>query len=146
MPPAEWKSIEAAKSGHEIDCHIGQRMRQQRVQQAISEAKLAEQLRITESQLRLFEQGFKRVPPRTLIEAAAYFKVSIGWFFEGNQARNFVAGLSGVNGDVARFLAMPEAYPLISAFIALKSVEERVAAVRSVRAMTSDARDAGALH
>ncbi len=114
-----------------IDLYIGQRLRQQRLLQGLSEAQIANRLGITVDQLRLFEKGVERIAPRILVAAAESFKISIGWFFEGISTSDSMPGLNGVNADVVRFLALPEAYPMMSAFIALKTPKQRAAAVAS---------------
>lgn len=121
------------QAGLDVDRHIGLRLRQRRLTDGMDEMRLAERLDVTLTQLRFFEKGLKRIPPAKLIAAAEAFKVSIGWFFEDAPAAAAHKPISGVNAEIVRFLSMPEAYPLISAFNALHKKEDRQSVVDAAR-------------
>ena len=109
----------------QVERHIGQRLRQQREAQGLSEDELAERLGISSAALKMFEEGLKRIPPQRLIQAAEIFKVSIGWFFEDAPLPLVVPVASKANAEIVRFLSMPEAYALVSAFVAINNADRR---------------------
>lgn len=127
----------------EINRYIGSRLRQQRLIQGLSEAECAERLSITEPQLRLFEKGIKKIPPPCLIAAARTFKVSIGYFFEEAPPFIHVTGHHSADADLLRFLALPEAYPLIRSFIQINARKRRQAVVDYVEAVAGLVSDHG---
>ncbi len=92
----------------DVNVHIGKRLRQQRKLQGLSQDQFAASLGITAAQLDLFERGVERLPPRALIAAAEFSKISIGWFFQAISSSEPIPELSGVNADVVRFLACPK--------------------------------------
>ncbi len=128
------------EAGSDVDCYIGQRLREQRQLHGLLEPQLAARLGINVSQLLLFEDGRKRIPAPLLIKAAELFRVSVGWFFESAPAFAPVDGLMPVNADIARFLALPEAYPLMKAFLSLGSAAAREAAVARLGLSLPDAK------
>lgn len=112
-----------------VERHMGQRLREQREAHGLTPEDLAERLGISTAQVHLFEQGAKRIPPRYLIQAAETFRVSIGWFFEDIPQSNCAPPISGINAEMVRFLAMPESFALVSAFVAISSRDRRLTVV-----------------
>ncbi len=119
-------------AGREVDRYIGQRLRQQRDLHGLLESQVAARLEVKVAQLLLFEDGRERIPAPLLVKAAELFRVSVGWFFESAPAFASVDGLMPANAEIARFLALPEAYPLMKAFIALGSAEARQTALARI--------------
>ncbi len=128
------------EAGSDVDCYIGQRLRQQRQLHGLLEPQLAARLGINVSQLLLFEDGRKRIPAPLLIKAAELFRVSVGWFFESAPAFAPVDGLMPSMPTLPAFSALPEAYPLMKAFLSLGSAAAREAAVARLGLSLPDAK------
>ncbi len=116
-----------------VDRHIGQKLRQRREASGLTREELGEKIGISAAQVRLFEDGEKRIPPRRLIEAAELFKVSIDTFFQGAPETVSSPEVANISSDVMRFLSMPEAFALVSAFVALPHSSQRQAVVEYAR-------------
>ncbi|MDD9919621.1 MAG: helix-turn-helix transcriptional regulator [Alphaproteobacteria bacterium] len=73
------------KSPHPIDIHVGQRLKQQRKLQGISQESLAKQLGITFQQIQKYENGNNHISARKLYELSQILKTPIQFFFENYQ-------------------------------------------------------------
>ena len=71
------------KSPNPIDIHVGSRVRLRRMMLGMSQEKLGEALGITFQQIQKYEKGANRVSASKLWDIARFFKVDIGYFFEG---------------------------------------------------------------
>ncbi len=125
-------------------CHLGERLRARREAMGLTQDQLAKKLGTSAAEIRMFEDGAKRIPPRRLVQAAETLGPSLQWFLEGSPAASCEAALGPVSRDVARFLAMPDAYPLISAFIAISSRERRQSLILQAQAASHPEGSAGA--
>ncbi len=114
--------------------HLGGRLRARREAMGMTEDQVAEKLGTSAAEIRMFEDGSKGIPPRRLVQAAETLGPSLQWFLEGSPAASCEATLGPVSRDVMRFLAMPDAYPLISAFIAISSRERRQSLILQAQA------------
>ena len=74
-----------SKSPHPIDIHVGQRLKQQRTLQGISQESLAKQLGITFQQIQKYEHGTNRISASKLYELSQILKTPIQFFFENYQ-------------------------------------------------------------
>ncbi len=110
--------------------HLGIRLRAQREAMGLTQDQLAKRLGTSPAEIRMFENGSKKIPPRRLMQAVEMLGPSLQWFLEGSPAASCEAPLSPASREVMRFLAMPDAYPLISAFIAISSHERRQSVIR----------------
>ena len=70
------------KAPHPIDIHVGQRLKQQRKLQGISQENLAKQLGITFQQIQKYENGTNRISASKLYELSQILKTPIQFFFE----------------------------------------------------------------
>ncbi len=117
-----------------VAAHLGRRLRERREALGLSPEQLAARLGTSPAEVRMFEEGAKKIPPRRLLQAAEVLRVSLDWFFEGTPVGDGGTLLGQASRDVARFLAMPEAYPLISAFIGIESRERRQSVILHAQA------------
>ncbi len=116
----------------EIERHVGRRLSERREAAGFSQEEFASRLGVSVTELRQFETGVKPVPARRLIQAAETLKTSIGSLLEG-APDTCSQGMSRTSRDLIRFLSMPEAYALISAFIAVPNQKQRMSIVEQVR-------------
>ncbi|MDD9919440.1 MAG: helix-turn-helix transcriptional regulator, partial [Alphaproteobacteria bacterium] len=73
------------KSPHPIDIHVGQRLKQQRKLQNISQKSLAKQLGITFQQIQKYENATNRISASKLYKLSQILKTPIQCFFENYQ-------------------------------------------------------------
>ncbi len=101
----------------------------------MSQEELAGRLGVSLTELRMFEAGEKPIPPRRLIQAAETLKVSIGGLLEGAPQPACGNEISTFSQQLVRFLAIPEAYALVAAFIAIPDRERRQRLVEEAKRM-----------
>jgi transcriptional regulator with XRE-family HTH domain len=71
---------------HDIDRHIGGRLRQQRVLNGLTEGAMADLIGVTRKQARKYENGVNRITAGRLYAIAQALGVDVGYFFEGLQS------------------------------------------------------------
>lgn len=76
---------------HEIDRHVGARLRARREQLGISQGKLGRALGVTFSQLQKYEKGSNRIGAGVLYVLARELGVEPGWFYAGLEGTATVA-------------------------------------------------------
>lgn len=69
------------KSPHPIDILVGKRMRQARIQGAITQEELGEVLGVTFQQIQKYETGFNRVSSSKLWDISQATGKPVNWFF-----------------------------------------------------------------
>lgn len=74
---------EIQPSAHQVDVHVGMRMRLRRRAIDLTQHALAEKVGVTFQQIQKYEQGKNRMSAGTLWAAAAALNVPIGYFFDG---------------------------------------------------------------
>ncbi len=74
----------APKGGrpHEVDLHVGHRLRLRRTLLGLSQSALAHRVGLTFQQIQKYERGINRIGASRLAEFAATLGVPPGWFFE----------------------------------------------------------------
>ena len=88
---------------HPVDVHVGARLKDLRVMNAMSQAELGARLGLTFQQIQKYEKGSNRVSSSRLWEMAQIFNVAVGYFFEGYE-------------DGVKSSTEPDAKPLTSGF------------------------------
>ena len=71
-----------------IDKHVGQRVRERRLQAGLSQLALAGQLGVSFQQLQKYETGRNRISASTLYRLAQLLGVGPAYFFEGYAGSN----------------------------------------------------------
>ncbi len=107
----------------------------------MSQEELAGRLGVSVTELRLFETGDKPIPPRRLIQAAETLKMSIGGLIEGAPQPDCGHDMAGFTRELVRFLAIPESYALVSAFIVIQDRQKRQGLVDEARRLAHEARE-----
>ena len=67
----------------DIDLHLGRRLRRRRRLLGLTQQQLAMQVGIRFQQIQKYEKGANRISASKLWDIARFFKVDIGYFFEG---------------------------------------------------------------
>ena len=68
---------------HPVDKHVGRRVCEKRLALAYNQSDLARALGLTFQQVQKYEKGANRISASKLWDIARFFKVDIGYFFEG---------------------------------------------------------------
>jgi len=74
---------------HPVDRHVGRRVCEKRISLGYNQSDLGRALGLTFQQIQKYEKGANRISASKLWDIARFFKVDIGYFFEG---LNQVAG------------------------------------------------------
>lgn len=75
---------------HPVDRHVGRRVCEKRLALGYNQSDLGRALGLTFQQIQKYEKGANRISASKLWDIARFFKVDIGYFFEG------LAGAPGV--------------------------------------------------
>jgi transcriptional regulator with XRE-family HTH domain len=68
---------------HDIERHVGQRIRERRTMLGLTQQQLAELIGVTYQQAHKYERGINRVSAGRLFELATVLGVDVGYFFDG---------------------------------------------------------------
>lgn len=68
---------------HVVDRHVGKRVCEKRVQLGYNQGDLGRALGLTFQQIQKYEKGANRVSASKLWQISEFFRVDIGYFFEG---------------------------------------------------------------
>lgn len=86
-------------SAHEIDVHVGRRLRERREALGISQGRLGSHLGLTFSQVQKYEKGSNRIGAGRLYQIAAYLGVQPDFFFDGLDAPAARSAAGAPSGD-----------------------------------------------
>lgn len=82
-PTTESDEESDARSTNVVDRHLGQRVRDTRLERQMSQEVLAGILGITFQQVQKYEKGANRMAASRLYDIALAFQVPVGYFFKG---------------------------------------------------------------
>lgn len=72
---------------HPVDRHVGRRVCEKRISLGYNQSDLGRALGLTFQQIQKYEKGANRISASKLFDIANFFKVDIGYFFEGLTGR-----------------------------------------------------------
>ncbi len=138
------------KAPSPVDIHVGERIRQLRVERGLSQPELAERLGVRYQQFQKYESGANRISAGRLYELARIMGVGLPWFYVG-------LDMSGSNpfASSARFglaeegAAFEHAPPggdrarLLSAYDSITAPDIRLAVLGVVESAAALAREDG---
>lgn len=104
---------------HNVDVHVGKRIRHRRWMIGMTQQQLAEKVGIKFQQIQKYETGMNRVSASRLWDIARSVDVPVSFFFDGltdSQVQD------GVEGDI---LADKEALQLVRAYYAMPEAQRR---------------------
>ena|ERR1043166_3362756 len=93
MQPAK-KNSQGPGDPHDIDLHVGQKLRQRRLMLGLTQQKLGKLLTLTFQQVQKYERGLNRVSASRLFEISSALKVPITYFFEDAPALSPAPGFA----------------------------------------------------
>jgi transcriptional regulator with XRE-family HTH domain len=127
------------KEPTKIDQAVGARIRLRRLELAVTQEKLAEQIGVTFQQVQKYEKAANRVGASRLYSIAAALDVDPAYFFDG--LSGFKPKLSGssVRSDdlLSRLVSSRDGMDLVKAFRKIESATVRKQVVELVRQMTA---------
>lgn len=106
---------------HDVDVHVGKRIRHRRWMIGMTQQQLAEKVGIKFQQIQKYETGMNRVSASRLWDIANAVDVPVSFFFDG-LAESQAQAKNGVEGDI---LADKEALQLVRAYYALPEAQRR---------------------
>ncbi|UXU74781.1 MULTISPECIES: helix-turn-helix domain-containing protein [unclassified Paracoccus (in: a-proteobacteria)] len=104
---------------HNVDVHVGKRIRHRRWMIGMTQQQLAEKVGIKFQQIQKYETGMNRVSASRLWDISRAVDVPISFFFEGLDEANLT---EAVPGDI---LADKEALQLVRAYYAMPEAQRR---------------------
>lgn len=128
---------------HEVDIHVGTRLKQRRVAMGMSQGELAEAVGITFQQVQKYERGANRMSASRLYEFANVLDVTVGYFFEGIEPESQVnkTASAGFAEDATGFEHEPaggssrESLEFIRSFQRIRDPKQRKALSAFVRSI-----------
>ena len=101
-----------ADGPHLVDRHVGRRVCEKRIALGYNQTDLGQALGVTFQQVQKYEKGANRISASKLWDIARFFRVDIGYFFEG------------LTGAVQPGMAEGEAEPFVHDFPATRQTIE----------------------
>ncbi|MBO9501264.1 helix-turn-helix transcriptional regulator [Brevundimonas sp. A19_0] len=83
---------------HPVDRYVGRRVCEKRISLGYNQSDLGRALGLTFQQIQKYEKGVNRISASKLFDIARFFKVDVGYFFEG-----LAEGAPGVAQEGAAF-------------------------------------------
>lgn len=126
-------------AAHEVDIHVGERIRARRRALGMTQQRLADTIGLTFQQVQKYERGANRVSASMLYAIARSLSTSIDHFFEGLESTD-----GGDSDDlptiktVQQLLAMPEGLALAQAFPKIDSPIVRRRILKLVEEIADD--------
>jgi transcriptional regulator with XRE-family HTH domain len=89
---------------HQIDIHVGRRLRERRQELGMSQGSLGRHLGITFGQIQKYEKGSNRIGAGRLYRVAAVLGVPVQYFFEGLGEPDPAARIESAASDAGQML------------------------------------------
>ena len=123
---------------HNVDVHVGSRIRLRRKLYGVSQEKLADALGLTFQQVQKYERGRNRVSASKLYETARFLEVPITYFFEGLSGAVPEGGQMDGERSVSGFLGTREGLELAQQFTRITRTVLRRRILDLVRALVDE--------
>jgi transcriptional regulator with XRE-family HTH domain len=128
------------KGPNAIDAHVGSRLRLRRVEQGMTQEKLADAFGLTFQQVQKYEKGANRMGSSRLQHAASILNVPVSYFFEGGADGPYLLdGKARSSAYINDFVSSEDGLRLIKAFMRIRPALQR----RIVALVTEVAREDG---
>jgi transcriptional regulator with XRE-family HTH domain len=116
------------KSPNPTDKHVGNRVRERRLELGMSQSKLAEAVDLTFQQIQKYEKGTNRIGGSRLQQFANIMKVSVSFFFDGGPnapSQRKAGAIDPSINNVSEFISSKDGLVLIKAFRQIKDAKLR---------------------
>jgi transcriptional regulator with XRE-family HTH domain len=127
-------SATMSMTAHQVDAHVGRRMRERREALQFSQGSLARKLGLTFSQVQKYEKGANRIGAGRLYIIAGILDVPVQYFFEGLEKTTPVpAKVNGISPSQGAELSV-----LDRAFLSIADHETRQSILALVRSLSAE--------
>ena len=109
-----------------VDCHIGSRIREERIKRGMSQAELAHRIGITYQQAHKYERGINRTAASRLVQIAAILDIEVSDLLPTAEAASSPARFSRQELELARN------------FVRIRSERQRDSVCDLVRALAAE--------
>ncbi len=127
---------------HEVDVHVGRRVRQRRKVMGITQEKMGEALGLTFQQVQKYERGANRISASKLFELSQLLKVPVGYFYEDmTRDQQLAASAMGENAPdpfEGENLSARESRDLLQAYYRLPNDKVRKQVLGLIRSLAED--------
>ena len=110
---------------HQVDVHVGKRIRQRRWLVGMPQQKLAECVGIKFQQIQKYETGANRVSASRLWDIADALDVDVAFFFDGLKESNDTEREQGANEVPVDMMGDKEAMDLVRSYYAIPENQRR---------------------
>jgi len=112
---------------HQVDLHVGQRLRQRRCLLGMTQQKLADAVGIKFQQIQKYESGANRISASRLWVIAQALEVTVSHFFQGltDEERAMHEGAGSTDAIAPEVFEQKETIDLIRAYYNLKEAPRR---------------------
>ncbi len=129
----------AKRSPHEIDRHVGDRVRMRRKMQGMTQEKLGDALGLTFQQVQKYEKGTNRIGASRLQHIASIQQVPLSFFFEGAPGSSLsVLEEAPSSAYVSDFYATSDGLALTKAYMRIQNAKLRRSIVDLVKQIAGD--------
>src|SRR5215208_3317394 len=119
--PRAWK-----KGPNAVDAHVGSRLRLRRIEQGMTQEKLADAFGLTFQQVQKYEKGANRMGSSRLQHAASILNVPVSYFFEGGADGPYLSdGNAPSSAYINDFVSSEDGLRLIKAFMRIRPTLQR---------------------
>ena len=123
--PRAWK-----KGPNAVDAHVGSRLRLRRVEQGMTQEKLADGFGLTFQQVQKYEKGMNRMGSSRLQHAASILNVPVSYFFEGGADGPFESPNDLSPSYIDDFVTTSDGLRLMKAFMRVRpALQSRIVAL-----------------
>ena len=126
----------AKRSPHEIDRHVGDRVRMRRKMQGMTQEKLGDALGLTFQQVQKYEKGTNRIGASRLQQIASIQQVPISFFFEDAPGQSSI--LEEPCDYVSGFLDTADGLALTKAYMHIENAKLRRSIVALVKQIAGE--------
>ncbi len=120
---------------HDVDKHVGARVRERRKALRISQIALGLKLGLTFQQVQKYERGSNRISASKLYQIGEVLQVPIEWFFQGYEGDRTVDKADSVHA----FLQTQDAIELAQAYLGVATLEQRDCVLALLKSMAGHA-------
>lgn len=110
---------------HQVDVHVGKRIRQRRWLIGMTQQKLADLVGIKFQQIQKYETGANRVSASRLWDIGEAMGVPVSFFFDGLREDVPIEGRSGGTGVPSDLLSDKEAMELVRSYYSIPENQRR---------------------
>lgn len=129
------------KKIHPIDKHVGERLRNKRLEAGLSQEELGKAVGLTFQQIQKYERAYNRVSASKLHDFAKYLGVSISYFFDDPETVEYLHEESAnfnLAEDEKKLVPIAELDKLVVLYTAISDIKSRTNVMDLVKSYACD--------